>query len=58
MALKILEILEYSPDVDKILFLLLLHHTYDEIYKIDSQILIEADFLVNLKGRRILQKTQ
>lgn len=49
IALKILENLKYEEnDIDRILFLIAHHHSYNEISKIDHQILIEADFLVNL----------
>lgn len=50
VALKILEKLEYErDDIDRILFLIANHHTYDGIDGIDYQILIESDFLVNLE---------
>lgn len=34
--------------IDRILFLIANHHTYDRIEGVDYQILVEADFLVNL----------
>ena len=34
--------------IDRICFLIANHHTYDNIDGIDYQILIEADFLVNI----------
>ena len=39
----------YSPEsIDRVCFLVAHHHTYTDIHDIDYQILIEADFLVNL----------
>lgn len=41
--------LEYEPEViDRVCFLVGHHHTYSGIDGIDYQILVEADFLVNL----------
>lgn len=58
VALKILEKLEYSPDdMDRILYLIAHHHTYDKIDKIDYQILVEADFLVNLEEENSSKNT-
>lgn len=34
--------------IDRVLFLIAHHHTYNQIDGIDYQILVEADFLVNL----------
>lgn len=34
--------------IDRVLFLIAHHHTYDQIEGLDYQILVEADFLVNL----------
>ena len=34
--------------IDRVLFLIAHHHTYDQIDGMDYQILVEADFLVNL----------
>ena len=34
--------------IDRVLFLIAHHHTYNEIEGLDYQILVEADFLVNL----------
>lgn len=40
---------KYSDDiVDRVCYLIGHHHTYDQIDGIDYQILVEADFLVNL----------
>lgn len=48
-ALPILEKLGFSEeDTARICFLISRHHTYTDIDGIDLQILIEADFLVNL----------
>lgn len=49
VARELLEELEYDKDViDRVCFLVAHHHTYDKIDKMDYQILIEADFLVNM----------
>ncbi len=37
-----------KESIDRICFLIANHHTYDQIDGIDYQILIEADFLVNI----------
>ena len=46
--------------VERICFLIGHHHTYDNIYGLDYQILVEADFLVNLyeddAGNRAIDK--
>ncbi len=48
-ARKMLTELKFEPDViDRICYLIAHHHTYKDIDGIDYQILIEADFLVNL----------
>ena len=48
-ARPMLESLGYSPEtIDRVCWLIAHHHTYDPIGGIDHQILIEADFLVNL----------
>lgn len=40
---------KYNDDiVDRVCYLIAHHHTYDQINGIDYQILVEADFLVNL----------
>ena len=48
--------------IDRVLFLIAHHHTYNEIERIDYQILVEADFLVNLfedgSSREAAQKVQ
>lgn len=48
-ARKILEEAGYRPQlIDRIEFLIAHHHTYSNIEEIDHQILVEADFLVNI----------
>lgn len=48
-ARKILESMGYRAElIDRVDFLIANHHTYDNIEKIDHQILVEADFLVNV----------
>lgn len=48
--------------IDRVLFLIAHHHTYNEIEGLDYQILVEADFLVNLfedgSSREADQKVQ
>lgn len=39
--------------IDRICFLIVNHHTYDKVDGIDYQILIEADFLVNIFEDRL-----
>ena len=43
--------------IDRVLFLIANHHTYDKIEGADYQILVEADFLVNLYEDGISRKT-
>ncbi|MDO5848219.1 MAG: HD domain-containing protein [Methanobrevibacter sp.] len=58
VALEILKKLDYDvSDIDRILFLIAHHHTYNEIDGIYYQILIEADFLVNLEEENSQIKT-
>lgn len=46
---KLLQQLEFDDDISKrVQYLIAHHHTYDHVDGIDYQILIEADFLVNL----------
>lgn len=48
-AREMLTLLNYDErDIDRICFLVAHHHTYDCIDSADYQILVEADFLVNL----------
>ena len=49
IAKKLLEKLGFDKDVsDRVQYLIAHHHTYDNIDGIDYQILVEADFLVNI----------
>ena len=49
LARELLTALEFEPDVvERVCFLVGHHHTYDQIDGMDYQILVEADFLVNL----------
>ena len=48
-AREMLMQLQYDPAViDRVCYLIAHHHTYSDIYGADYQILVEADFLVNL----------
>lgn len=48
-AKKLLSSLEYSPEViERVCYLVAHHHTYKNVDGLDYQILLEADFLVNL----------
>lgn len=48
-ALKLLTELDYAEDVkERVAFLVGNHHSYNSINGIDYQILVEADFIVNL----------
>jgi len=47
-AKMLLEELEYDPElIERVCRLIAHHHTYDDIFDIDCQILVEADFIVN-----------
>ena len=49
IAEKLLGELGFDQDVsDRVQYLIAHHHTYDNIDEIDYQILVEADFLVNI----------
>lgn len=49
IAKKLLEELGFAEDVsERIQYLIAHHHTYDNIDGMDYQILVEADFLVNI----------
>ena len=51
VARPLLESLGYSPElVDRVCYLIGHHHSYDSIDGVDYQILVEADFLVNIHG--------
>ena len=46
---KLLEKLGFDKDVsDRVQYLIAHHHTYEDMDGIDYQILVEADFLVNM----------
>lgn len=49
VARLMLIVLGYEPaDIERICWLIAHHHTYDCIEELDHQILVEADFLVNI----------
>lgn len=49
LAEKLLTKLGFMKDVaERVMYLIAYHHTYDDINGIDYQILVEADFLVNM----------
>mgnify|MGYP000554928569 FL=1 len=49
LAKKLLEKLEFETDIsERVQYLIAHHHTYSNIDWIDYQILVEADFLVNM----------
>jgi len=49
IAKKLLEELGFAEDVsERVQYLIAHHHTYDNIDGMDYQILVEADFLVNI----------
>ena len=49
IAAKLLKELGFDDDVsERVQFLIAHHHTYDNIDSADYQILVEADFLVNI----------
>lgn len=49
VARRLLERLEYpQPVIERVCWLIAHHHTYGTITELDYQILVEADFLVNL----------
>lgn len=55
----LMEEVGFSDDtIDRVCWLVAHHHTYDEIRSIDHQILVEADFLVNLYEDNIGEKGQ
>ena len=48
-ARSLLQELKFDPEVmERVCFLVGHHHTYHDIQGLDYQILVEADFLVNL----------
>lgn len=58
VARGFLEDLGYEEDVmDRVCFLVAHHHTYDKVDNMDYQILIEADFLVNMYEEKLDKKS-
>ena len=58
VARGLLEDLGYDEDVmDRVCFLVAHHHTYDKVDNMDYQILIEADFLVNMYEEQLDKKS-
>lgn len=54
IARKMLEELKFRPEViDRVCYLISRHHTYDGIDGLDYQILVEADFLVNIDENQV-----
>nr|WP_300326267.1 HD domain-containing protein [uncultured Anaerostipes sp.] len=57
-ARKMLEELGYEEDlIERVCYLIGHHHTYNNINGIDYQILVEADFLVNLAEEEAEEET-
>lgn len=57
IARSILEKLKVAPStIDRVCFLIGHHHTYTKIDNIDFQILVEADFLVNIFENEMLDR--
>ena len=55
IAKKLLEELGFAEDVsERVQYLIAHHHTYDNIDGMDYQILVEADFLVNISKEAAL----
>lgn len=49
IANKLLQKLDFEPSlIERVCFLIKNHHSYNKIDEIDFQILVEADFLVNI----------
>lgn len=58
VARELLEELGYEDDVmDRVCYLVAHHHTYDKVDKMDYQILVEADFLVNMYEDKLEKKS-
>lgn len=58
VARGLLEDLGYDEDVmERVCFLVAHHHTYDKVDNMDYQILIEADFLVNMYEEKLDKKS-
>lgn len=57
IAKVLLEQLGYNNEIsNRVQYLIAHHHTYDNINEIDYQILIEADFLVNMSEDNLSKK--
>lgn len=57
IAKEMLEKLEASADlIDRVCYLIAHHHTYKNIVGTDYQILVEADFLVNISEDQMAEK--
>lgn len=57
-AEKLLQGLDFSKeDIERICYLIGHHHTYSEIDGMDYQILVEADFLVNMQEENSSKET-
>jgi len=57
VAGKLLEGLKIPKEIiDRVCWLIAHHHTYDAISEIDHQILVEADFLVNIQEDGLEEK--
>ncbi|MBP0052987.1 phosphohydrolase, partial [Anaerostipes hadrus] len=58
VAQQMLEDLQYDKaTTDRVCYLIRPHHTYDKIDGIDYQILVDADFLVNLEEEQSSRET-
>ena len=58
LAKDMLDELAFPPEItDRVCYLVGHHHTYDNILGIDYQILIEADFLVNMYESNMTKET-
>ena len=58
VAQEMLEDLQYDKTkIERVCYLIGHHHTYDQIDGIDYQILVEADFLVNLEEEHSKEQT-
>lgn len=58
VAQEMLENLQYDKTkIERVCYLIGHHHTYDQIDGIDYQILVEADFLVNLEEEHSKEQT-
>ena len=56
-ARKILEKLGYNEEIiERVCYIVGHHHTYTDIQGLDYQIMVEADFLVNIKTEKYTQE--